>query len=106
MTNDKTKRAMAKTKETEPRDGAATEPRLLRVEEVATRLALSKRAVWALIAAGRLPAMKVSARATRLDSRDVEAFVDDLRKKAIENARRPTPKLPYRSVPVSGIRIR
>lgn len=52
---------------------------LLRVPEVAAYLNISRRQVWALIAAGRLRTIRVSPRATRVDPRDLQAFVQQRR---------------------------
>ena len=53
--------------------------RLLRVPEVAAFLSVSLRQVWALIASGRLRTVRVSSRATRIDPRDLQAFVEQRR---------------------------
>lgn len=76
--------------------------RLLRVGQVAERLAISQRAVWAMLAAGTLPAIRIGRRATRIDSRDVDRLVEELRAQAVKMARAKPSKLPYRSIRRSG----
>jgi excisionase family DNA binding protein len=53
-------------------DGAA--PRLLRIEEVARQLAVSRSMAWKLIAAGELRAVRIG-RAVRVRPTDLEAFL-------------------------------
>lgn len=48
---------------------------LLTVAQVAERLSISQRAVWAMIADGRLPAIRLGHRATRIDAADVERLI-------------------------------
>lgn len=50
---------------------------LLRVDDVATRLSLSRATVNRLLATGALPSVKLG-RARRVVARDLEQFVDDL----------------------------
>lgn len=57
-------------------DPGATAPKLLTVREVAKRLGISARMVWALRAGGDLPAIKLSRRCTRFAEADVAAFVE------------------------------
>lgn len=49
---------------------------LVTVSEAADRLALSVRSVWGLIAAGRLPVVRLGRRATRIDARDLARLVE------------------------------
>ena len=49
--------------------------RLLRVEEAAFLLDCSKRHVFTLIASGKLRAIKLSVRATRIPASEIERFV-------------------------------
>ena len=53
-------------------DGAS---RLLRLDEVAERLAISKSMSWKLVAMGQLPAVRIG-RAVRIRPRDLEAFIE------------------------------
>ena len=57
--------------------GAASPPLLLRVEEAAERLSLSRATVNRLLAGGVLPSVKLG-RARRVVYRDLEQFVQDL----------------------------
>lgn len=50
-------------------------PRLVRVDEAASRLALSVRSVRALISAGRLPFVRVGERRIAVDAADLARFV-------------------------------
>jgi excisionase family DNA binding protein len=50
---------------------------LLHVTQVATLLRCSRRHVYTLIAAGRIRAVKVSARTTRVAASEVERFVSE-----------------------------
>lgn len=52
---------------------------LLTIPQVAARLSLSQRAVWAMIADGRLPAIRLGHRATRVDATDVERLIAEAR---------------------------
>lgn len=52
---------------------------LLTVAQVAERLSLSQRAVWAMIADGRLPAIRLGHRATRVDAAEVEKLIEAAR---------------------------
>jgi excisionase family DNA binding protein len=52
---------------------------LLTVSQAAARLSLSPRSVWALIAGGKLRAIKLGRRATRIDVADVDRFINDAR---------------------------
>jgi len=83
----------------------AVPARLLRVSDVASRLSISKRSVWGMISAGQLPAIRFGRRATRIDSRDLETLVEELRARGAEIANAPTTKLPYRSVSGPGTRV-
>ena len=57
----------------ETHESARTE--LLTVPEAAERLNLSQRSVWAMIADGRLPALRFGIRATRVDAADIERLI-------------------------------
>ena len=50
--------------------------RLLRLSEVADRLALSRSMCWKLVATGELPSIRIG-RACRVRPSDLEAFVAD-----------------------------
>ena len=50
-------------------------PRTLTVHEVAARLSVSARTVWAWIAAGRLQAIKLGERTTRIPENAVTEFL-------------------------------
>ncbi|MFH2098944.1 MAG: helix-turn-helix domain-containing protein [Pseudomonadota bacterium] len=50
--------------------------RLLRVTAVAARLSVTTRHVYNLIADGRLPAIRVSSRATRVSEEDLEQYME------------------------------
>jgi len=52
---------------------------LLTVAQVAERLSISQRAVWAMIADRRLPAIRLARRATRVDADDVERLIAEAR---------------------------
>lgn len=52
---------------------------LLTVAQVATRLSISQRAVWAMIADGRLPAIRLGSRATRVAADEVEKLIEAAR---------------------------
>jgi len=52
---------------------------LLTVQQAATRLALSRRSVWALLAAGRLTAIRLSRRCTRIEAAELDAFIEATR---------------------------
>lgn len=56
--------------------------RLLRVSTVATRLDCSVRTVWHLIALGKLTAVRIGRRSTRIEEAEVERFVTDARRQA------------------------
>ena len=59
---------------------AATTPaQLLTVQQAASRLALSVRKVWTLIADGTLTPYRFGARATRVAAKDVAALIDAAR---------------------------
>ena len=51
--------------------------RLVRIDEVAARLSVSKRLCWKLLAAGRLPAPVRLGSAVRWRQRDIDAFIAD-----------------------------
>jgi excisionase family DNA binding protein len=55
---------------------------LLTVAEVAERLSISQRTVWAMIADGRLPAIRLARRATRVDAADVERLIETARNRS------------------------
>ncbi len=55
---------------------------MLTVPQAGDRLALSARKVWALIAAGKLPAYRFGARATRVAERDVARYIASARQEA------------------------
>lgn len=48
---------------------------LLKIDEVARRLALSVRSVRTLIALGKLPVVRISTRAVRITEPDLAAFI-------------------------------
>ena len=54
----------------------ASPPQLLPIQEVARRLALSIRSVRTLIALGKLPVIRVGARAVRVAESDLAAFIE------------------------------
>jgi excisionase family DNA binding protein len=54
-------------------------PQLLTVADVALRLALSVRTVRTLVALGKLPIVRVGARAVRIADADLVAFVAERR---------------------------
>lgn len=54
-------------------------PRLLRAEEVARQLGLSRQHVYAMAASGELPSIKLRG-AVRFDPADVEAFIREHRR--------------------------
>lgn len=56
-----------------------TEVRLLTRKQVAERLALSPRKVWELANSTELPCVRIG-RSVRFDLRDVEAFVERMKK--------------------------
>lgn len=51
-----------------------TERRLLRVPEAAKMLGISPAHLWRVIQAGRIPVLRIG-RSTRIDVRDLEAFI-------------------------------
>ena len=51
-----------------------TDRRLLRIEDVADRLAVSRSMAWKLIAYGQLPSVRIG-RAVRVRPADLEAYV-------------------------------
>jgi excisionase family DNA binding protein len=53
------------------------ERRLLTVGDVAGRLALGTRSIWRLISAGRLKALRIGKRATRVEVTEVERFITE-----------------------------
>lgn len=61
-----------RSKPVEAVDGAA--PRLLRIEEIAERLAVSRSMAWKLIAHGELRSVRIG-RAVRVRPADLEAYV-------------------------------
>ena len=63
----------ANSKPVDPVDGA--DRRLLRIEDVAERLAVSRSMAWKLIAYGDLPAVRIR-RAVRVRPADLEAYVE------------------------------
>lgn len=52
---------------------------LLTIPQAAAMLALAPRTVWQLISRGDLPAIRFGKRATRLDRREVEKFIESAR---------------------------
>jgi excisionase family DNA binding protein len=55
---------------------------LLTVEDAASRLAVSKPMVYRLCAAGLLHSVRVG-RCVRVHARDLEAFIDQVRRRAV-----------------------
>jgi excisionase family DNA binding protein len=55
-------------------DGAAG--RLLRIEEIADRLSVSRSMAWKLIALGQIRSLRIG-RAVRVRPKDLEAFIAD-----------------------------
>jgi len=55
---------------------------LLTVAQVAARLSISQRTVWSMIADGRLPAIRLARRATRVDAADVERLIETARNRS------------------------
>ena len=53
--------------------------RLLKICQVAEHLACSVRTVWALIAAGKLQALRISKRATRVEECELVRFIERAR---------------------------
>lgn len=53
----------------------AKAPQLLKIKEVAARLAVSERKAWELIGAGAFPSVKLGPRCTRFREADVAAYV-------------------------------
>lgn len=51
-------------------------PQLLRLHEVADRLAISRSMAWKLIAYGHLPSVRIG-RAVRVRQADLEAYITD-----------------------------
>ncbi len=51
-------------------------PRLLRLEEVADRLAISRSMAWKIIALGELRSLRIG-RAVRVRQTDLEAYITD-----------------------------
>ena len=62
------------TKPVESVDGAAG--RLLRIEDVAERLAVSRSMAWKLVALGQVRSIRIG-RAVRVRPRDLEAYLAD-----------------------------
>lgn len=61
----------------------SSEPeRLLRVDDVAERLSLPKRSVWSLIAAGKIRAIKLSSRRTRVPESELNRYIAELKKRS------------------------
>ena len=56
-------------------DGASG--RLLRLDEVAGQLSISKSMAWKLVACGQIRSVRIG-RAVRFDLRDLEAYVEKL----------------------------
>lgn len=50
--------------------------RLLTVKEAARTLGQSNSTVWNMLAAGALPRVKLSSRATRIDSADLDRYIE------------------------------
>ncbi len=55
---------------------------LLTVGEAAERLTVSTRAIWALLAGGRLRRVKLGKRATRVDAAEIDRLIGDALAKA------------------------
>jgi excisionase family DNA binding protein len=55
---------------------------LLRVADAARRLAVSRRFIWQLLAAGQLTPIRLGTRCTRIDAAEVEALLEAARQKA------------------------
>lgn len=51
-------------------------PRLLRLEEVADRLAISRSMAWKIIALGELRSLRIG-RAVRVQQADLDAYITD-----------------------------
>lgn len=66
----------------QPESSSPPRTRLLTVPEAASRLNLSSRSVWAMIADGRLPALRFGVRATRVDAADVERLIAEAKARA------------------------
>lgn len=62
------------TKPVDGLDGSAV--RLLRIEDIAERLAVSRSMAWKLVAGGQLPSIRIG-RAVRVRPRDLEAYLAD-----------------------------
>ena len=52
--------------------------RLVTIPEVATRLGVSVRKTWRLVAEGKLKTVRVGARGTRVIESDLERFIEQL----------------------------
>ena len=66
----------------QPEHTDPSHPELLTVPEAARRLNLSQRSVWAMIAKGRLPALRFGVRATRVDAADLDRLVAEAKARA------------------------
>jgi excisionase family DNA binding protein len=53
-------------------------PKLLRVREVAAALGVSRNTVWALISAGKLKAVRIGSRATRVSFTELTRYTEAL----------------------------
>lgn len=67
-----------------PTPQAGTAPQLLRAEEVAKRLGLSRQHVYVMAANGELPSIKLRG-AVRFDPKDVEAYIEAHRRRKAAN---------------------
>jgi excisionase family DNA binding protein len=59
-----------------PVDAVDETGRLLRIEEIADRLSVSRSMAWKLIALGQIRSLRIG-RAVRVRPRDLEAFIAD-----------------------------
>ena len=57
-------------------DAAAAGPILLTYLQAANLLGVSDRTVWALVKNGQLKAVRFAGRTTRIDRRDLDAFIE------------------------------
>jgi excisionase family DNA binding protein len=56
--------------------------RTLTVPQAAEILTISPRSVWSLIAQGKLPALKITSRTTRIEASALERFIQEARSRA------------------------
>ncbi len=65
-----------------------TEPRYLKLEDVATYLSVSVPQVYALVRSGELPAVKIGGRGVwRVDKNELEAYLNRLKEQTAEWAK-------------------